>query len=77
MSKERGAGHRRSAVEVEGASGAASSFDGNHTGDIVSWLFFNDKWKDDMWPETQEQLMMHTAWGHLAWVVFPPQGFRL
>lgn len=78
MSQGRGSVHRRPyAVEGESASGAAPTFDGNHTNDVVSWMFANDSWDDELWPETEDQLMQHTAWGHLSWVVFPPRGFRL
>lgn len=60
------------------ASGAAAAFDGNHTGNLVSWLFPNDQWgvvenTDDM----LDELMFYTARGHLQWCVFPPAGYRL
>lgn len=61
-------------VAVEGASGAAA-FDGNHTNDVVSWLFANDKWEDGAVPEMLDQLMEYTIHGHLAWVVFVPHGY--
>lgn len=79
MPAGRGEGSRRPVEPVEGsgASGAAPAFDGNHTNDVTSWLFQNDRWQDDAWPELEEQLMYYTATGHLAWVVFPIGGFRI
>lgn len=71
-----GARDTRFRVAVEGASGAAA-FDGNHSGDIVSWIFATDLWEDDKFEDTIMTLMYHTANGHLAWVVFPPEGYRL
>ena len=62
-------------VAVEGASGAAA-FDGNHTNDMVSWLFANENWHPDRVQDQLAQLMEYTIYGHLAWVVFPPQGYR-
>lgn len=66
-------------VAVEGgvASGAADNFDGNHTNDVLSWLFANVNWVDEAVPAMLDQLMEHTKWGHLAWVVFPKAGYRL
>lgn len=61
----------------EGASGAAALFDGNYSDDIVSWMFSNENWNDDDIPAMLDQLMQHTVWGHLGWVVFPKQGYRL
>jgi len=66
----------RPAVE-RGASGAAALFDGNNTADIVSWMFWNDEWEVDKVPDLVDQLMEYTVFGHMAWVVFPPYGFRL
>lgn len=63
-------------VAVEGASGAAA-FDGNHSSDIVSWLFPLENWDDRDVPAMLDQLMTHTIRGHLAWVVFVPEGFRI
>lgn len=80
MSGERELGGQRSqvgAVKVRVASGAADSFDGNHTNDVWSWMFANSDWRDDKWPGLMIQLMEHTANGHLSWVVFPRQGFRV
>lgn len=80
---ERGARDRRFGVSVEGveASGAASSFDGNHTNDVLSFMFPNQYFtltpEEFLESESFESLMERTMWGHLAWVFFPPQGFRL
>jgi hypothetical protein len=80
MSEGHGTRDPSSAVPVEGvdASGAASSFDGNHTSDAETWLFGNENWNDDSFREnTLLKLMYFTSLGHLSWVVFPRQGFRL
>jgi hypothetical protein len=69
---------RPSGAAVErGAIGAAAAFDGNHTDDVVSWLFYNDHWEASEVPAMLDQLMEHTVYGHLAWVVFAPFGFRI
>ncbi len=80
MSPGRGEGSRRprGPVEGAGASGAAPTFDGNHTDDVTSWLFQNDRWTPEKWPELMEELMLFTVqYNHLSWVVFPYNGFRL
>lgn len=79
MPTGRDGGFRRPVDAVEGgdASGAAPSFDGNYTNDIVSWMFQNERWTRDKWPELMEELMWFTSRGHLAWVVFPHNGFRI
>lgn len=79
MPGERGARDRRFEVAVEGvdASGAASTFDGNHTDDTVSWLFANETWRDEKFSGLLDKLMWYTAAGNLSWVVFPPEGFRI
>lgn len=77
MSFERGTRDRRSIPVEGGASGAADTFDGNQTNDIVSWLFANSQWTEESVAQALAQLMEHTAMGHLAWVVFPREGFRL
>lgn len=69
----RGARDRRSvdAVEVE-EDGRPTSFDGNHTNRIVSWLIPVPGQKFEGLDEEQIlQLMRWTVAGHLAWVVFP------
>lgn len=71
-----GARDTRFRVAVEGASGAAA-FDGNHTNDVTSWIFNNEYWTAEKWEDSVLTLLYHTANGHLAWVVFPPQGFRI
>jgi hypothetical protein len=40
-------------------------------------MFSNENWNDDDIPAMLDQLMQHTVWGHLGWVVFPKQGYRL
>lgn len=85
MSEEQGARDPRFGVAVEegDASGAAPLFDGNHTNDTETWLVANDTlgtggWDDETFRDrTLPQLMYFTAMGHLSWVVFPPQGYRL
>ena len=77
MSREHGARDRRFELSVEGgtASGAASTFDGNHTNDIWSWLFPNelfDPFDLEAFQRTLDILMERTANGHLAWVLFAP-----
>src|SRR3954467_4714750 len=67
----------RAAAVERGAIGAAAAFDGNYTDDVVSWMFFNEHWRDEDVPDLLDQLMGHTEWGHLSWVVFPPYGYRL
>lgn len=58
-------------VPVESGDGA-STFDGNHTDRLVSWLvpFPGMGWSgvDD---EQIETLMKWVVGGHLAWCVFP------
>lgn len=80
MSAGRGARDRRSgSVEGGRASGAASTFDGNHTNDVYSWLFPNenfDVYDTDAFLRTLDILMERTVAGHLAWVLFAP-GIRL
>ena len=69
---------REGSVPVERrASGAAVAFDGNHTRQLVSWMFPNENWLDENVVDMLIELMLWTDAGHLAWVVFPPQGFRL
>ena len=69
---------RPSGAAVErGAIGAAVAFDGNYSDDIVSWLFYNDYWNEADVPDMLDQLMEHTSRGHLAWVCFPPYGYRI
>lgn len=67
------------AVPIErSASGAAAAFDGNYTNAPESWLFSNARWRDDAFPELLEQLTFYMVEvDHLAWVVFPPPGFRI
>lgn len=65
------------AVDEDAASGAAGRFDGNHTNDVLSWLFANVNWVDEAVPQMLDELMEHTKFGHLAWVVFPKPGYRL
>ena len=66
------------ALAVEGgASGAAAAFDGNLTRDILSWLFPDDSWGTVNHDAMVAELMLWTESGHLAWVCFPPKGFRL
>jgi hypothetical protein len=79
MPSGREGGTRRPVEPVEGtgASGAAPSFDGNHSGDIISWMFQNENWNDDRWPSLMDELMWFTVQGHLAWVVFTRGGFRI
>jgi hypothetical protein len=60
-----------------GASGAAAAFDGNLTHDLDSWIFPNGHWRDEAALDVLHELMVWTTSGHLAWVVFPPSGFRL
>lgn len=79
MKMSQGARSRdRRSVPVEGdyASGAADPFDGNYTNRVQAWMFPLD------WDESDMELMMaqlidFTAMGHLAWVLFPPEGFRI
>lgn len=63
-------------VPVVRASGAAA-FDGNHTNDLQAWLLHNKDWDPELIPLMLDQLMDWTASGHLAWVAFLPQGYRL
>lgn len=74
MSRRRVSVPRRPVPVEERASGAAA-FDGNHSFDIVSWLFPTDSWDEAQVPGMLEELMRHTLYGHLAWVVFVPHGF--
>ena len=62
---------------VEAVASGAARFDGNKSKDIVSWLFANPDWKDSDVPAMLDQLMEYTSAGHLAWVCFPRQGYRL
>lgn len=64
-------------VPVEGAAIGAAPFDGNKTDSIVTWLFMGEEFDASNTPEMMRQLVEYTKWGHLAWVVFPPLGFRL
>ena len=59
------------------ASGAAAAFDGNHTADPQAWLLANEDWDPELVPQMLDQLMDWVLLGHLAWVAFPPAGFRL
>lgn len=63
-------------VAVEGRAVGVASFDGNASRMCVSWMFANQEWNESDLPEMYDQLMMHTAQGHLAWVVFPRYGYR-
>lgn len=63
-------------VPVERASGAAA-FDGNHTNDLQAWLLANQDWDPELVPVMLDQLMDWTLGGHLAWVAFLPEGYRL
>ena len=76
MSDERGARDRRfGSVEGGRASGAASTFDGNHTNDVYSWLIPNELWDPTDYESLQQTidiLMERTIKGHLAWVLFVP-----
>jgi hypothetical protein len=77
MTRERGARDRRFELSVEEptAIGAARLFDGNHTDDLLSWMFANSYWDDSLVPDTLDKLMGYTIDGHLSWVIFPPQGY--
>ena len=66
----------RSRVPVNGEASGAAPVDGNHTNDTTSWLFANESWDDADVPMMLYQLMEFTVDGHLAWVVFPREGFR-
>lgn len=83
MSEERGARDRRSRLSVEGgrASGAASTFDGNHTSDVWSWLIPNEYFDcfDHEAMERSLDLLMERTCGTfypLAWVLIAP-GYRI
>jgi hypothetical protein len=60
-----------------GASGAAAAFDGNHTDNLMSWMFPNENFLSENHAAMIEELMMWTEAGHLAWCAFVPRGFRL
>ena len=64
-------------VAVEGVAIGAAPFDGNQSNRVVSWMFSNPDWIDDQVPAMLDQLMEYTKWGHLAWVCFPKEGYRL
>lgn len=66
----------RGSVAVEDVASGAALFDGNDS-NVVSWLFANEQFKPDNMDSMFEQLMFFTMNGHLAWVVFPPEGFRV
>ena len=66
------------AFPVEGgASGAAAAFDGNHSRSILSWIIPGENWNDRSVADALDELMEWTVAGHLAWVIFPPYGFRI
>lgn len=64
-------------VAVEGRASGDAPFDGNYTDSVLSWFFTNELWHTDGVPIMIQQLMDITEAGHLAWVVFPPEGYRL
>ena len=77
MSKGDAVASRRPRIAVEGDASGAAAFDGNHSHSTVSWLFSNAQWSEANAPEMFDQLMEYTKRGHLAWVCFPKEGFRL
>lgn len=74
MSEERDA-RDAAPVAVEGDLGARSTFDGNHTNALLTWLVPDERWTEDTFPGNVEVLMEFTANGHLAWCLFPPHGY--
>ena len=78
MSPQRGFAPRRYTVPVEAASSGADRLDGNETNNVVSWLFATEDWVDENVPDVLISLMENTVlYDHLAWVVFPPYGYRV
>lgn len=75
MQRSKVPGRIRVPFPVGGVASGAAPTDGNDS-EIVSWLFANNQWTDDAFPELLTMLMEKTSEGHLAWVVFPAQGFR-
>lgn len=71
MFEGRGARDRRSSGAVEAPSGR-STFDGNHTKNILAWVipFVGMDWTE-LDQDQLDTLMAWTLRGHLAWVVFP------
>lgn len=55
---------------------AAAAFDGNLSADPTNWLFPTEDF-DSLPTEAVETLMARTVEGNVAWVIFPPAGFRL
>lgn len=51
-------------------------FDGNRTDDVHEWLFATLDFQDDT-AKWMRELMEHSVDGNIAWVIFPPEGFRL
>lgn len=56
-------------VDAVEAQGGRSTFDGNHTDDLMSWLIIRGG-KKELDPRDLNELMLRTARGHLSWCVF-------
>jgi hypothetical protein len=67
MTTARGA---RDYAAVDAVEGAGATFDGNHTGAVVSWLI-GQGIEDGLRQDDLEILMNWVVQGHLAWVVIP------
>lgn len=55
----------------------AERFDGNTSDDLRRWYYPDAEFIYGLHVETIEALMERTEGGDLAWVLFPPEGFRL